>query len=74
MYNYNDDLTGKLIDICRQENANKNWFWLVHVDGTEEKGVMYITESGNLYNVTEYTKKNFNEKAVEFAKKIPVTY
>jgi hypothetical protein len=71
---YNNDLTGKLIDICRQENANKKWFWLVYVDGTEEKGIMCITESGNLYNETEYTKDDFNQKAIEFARKIPDTY
>ena len=71
---YNDELTEKLIDICEKEKANKNWFWLVHVDGTKEKGIMYITESGTLYNITEYTKDNFSEKAIEFAGRIPRTY
>lgn len=72
--NYNDDLTSKLIDICEKEKANKSWFWLVHVFGNVKKGYMCIIESGNKLNVTEYTKENFDEKAIEFANKIPTEY
>jgi hypothetical protein len=71
---YNDALTGTLLDICERCHTNTKWFWLVHVFGTVEHGFMCLLESGERYNYKEFTQRTFAEVAEAFAKDIPEAY